>query len=215
MSPEKIDELAKIVWDFGLMHHHLKKADTIIVFGSYNPIVAEQAAKVFLEGFAPVIVFSGGRSRATANWEKTEAETLAEVAISLGVPKDKILLETQATNSGENTQFSRELLAKNGIEPKVVIIVQKPYVERRTYATVKKQWPEVDVILTSPEISYEEYMTTVLDKDRTINTMVGDLWRLKAYADSGFQIPQDIPENVWKAGEGLVQAGYSKSLPNS
>ena len=29
--------------------------------------------------------------------------------------------------------------------------------ERRTYATFKKQWPEADCLVTSPQLSYEEF----------------------------------------------------------
>lgn len=39
--------------------------------------------------------------------------------------------------------------------------------------------------------------------------MLGDFIRIKTYAEQGFQIPQAIPEDVWKAYENLVNAGYS------
>jgi hypothetical protein len=42
--------------------------------------------------------------------------------------------------------------------------------------------------------------------------MVGDLQRIRNYPDRGFQIHQDIPENVWQAYEALVLAGYDKYL---
>jgi len=42
--------------------------------------------------------------------------------------------------------------------------------------------------------------------------MVGDLQRIRVYADKGYQIPQDIPDDVWNAFEQLVQAGYDKYL---
>ena len=42
--------------------------------------------------------------------------------------------------------------------------------------------------------------------------MVGDLQRVKLYADKGFQIHQDIPRDVWDAFEALVAAGYDSRL---
>ena len=42
--------------------------------------------------------------------------------------------------------------------------------------------------------------------------MVGDLQRIRVYAEKGYQIPQDIPEDVWRAYEELVRAGYDKYL---
>ena len=42
--------------------------------------------------------------------------------------------------------------------------------------------------------------------------MVGDLQRIKVYADKGFQIPQEIPDDVLSAYEELVRAGYDRHL---
>ncbi len=212
-SEEYIDNLAKKIWDYSLMHHELKKADAIVVFGSYNPIVAKRVAELFLREYAPVVVFSGNRSDSTASWDKTEAEVLSEAAQEFGLPKENILLETQAKNSGENTLFSKALLEKHGIYAKRIIVVQKPYIERRTYATIKKQWPEVEVIMSSPQVSYDEYMnTSPRGKDASIQSMVGDLQRIKLYAEKGYQIPQEIPQDVWEAYEELVKLGYDQSL---
>lgn len=210
-TEEEIDQLAKKLWDYGQMHHQLKPADAILVFGSYNPIVGERAAELFLQGYAPIVVFSGNRSDSTTTWKKTEAETIADVAIATGLPKKHILLETKAKNSGENVQFSKALLAKHHITPKRIIVIQKPYAERRAFATVRKQWPEVEVQVTSPQLTYEQYVAnTDRDKKRIINTIVGDIQRIKAYADQGFQIPQEMPDDVWSAFEHLVDLGYNK-----
>lgn len=45
-----------------------------------------------------------------------------------------------------------------------------------------------------------------------INIMVGDLQRIRVYPAKGFQIPQDIPEDVWEAYNRLVALGYDKQL---
>jgi hypothetical protein len=42
--------------------------------------------------------------------------------------------------------------------------------------------------------------------------MVGDLQRIREYPARGFQIPQDIPDDVWDAYEQLVRAGYDRHL---
>ena len=42
-----------------------------------------------------------------------------------------------------------------------------------------------------------------------IHEMVGDIQRLKAYPERGFQIPQHVPERVWYAYEQLVAKGYT------
>jgi hypothetical protein len=42
--------------------------------------------------------------------------------------------------------------------------------------------------------------------------MVGDLQRIREYPARGFQISQEIPDDVWEAYEKLVRAGYDKYL---
>jgi len=208
----EVDSLAKKIWDYMHMNHRIEKADCILVLGSHDIRVAERGAQLFLEGWAPLIVFSGKRGALTQHWKRSEAEIFADVAIKMGVPKDKILLEKEATNTGENITLTRKLLKEKGIRADTLILVQKPYMERRTYATCKKFWPEVDIIVTSPQISFEKYPTAEISKEDIINIMVGDLQRIKEYPAKGFQIPQEIPEDVWSAYEKLVKLGYTKHL---
>ena len=85
--------------------------------------------------------------------------------------------------------------------------------ESRTYATGKIQWPNVELIVTSPPFpSFAEYVADYFDPDEIINIMVGDLERIKEYPKQGFQTEQSIPTQVWKAYESLVAAGYTKHI---
>jgi uncharacterized SAM-binding protein YcdF (DUF218 family) len=84
--------------------------------------------------------------------------------------------------------------------------------ERRSYATFKKHWPEKKLIVTSPQISFEDYPTSEIPLEKVIDIMVGDLQRIKLYAEKGFQVYQEIPTEVWKAYERLVELGYDKQL---
>jgi hypothetical protein len=43
--------------------------------------------------------------------------------------------------------------------------------------------------------------------EKVIDIMVGDLQRIKLYAEKGFQVYQEIPTEVWKAYERLVELG--------
>ena len=210
----EVDTNAKIIWEYMLMHQELKKADAILVFGSHDVLPAERGAELFLEDWAPLLVFSGGfGSRlSTENWDMPEAEVFADIAIKRGVPPEKILRETAAENSEHNVTFTRKLLEEKGLNLCTFIVVHKPYMERRTYATFKNFWPEPEIVVTSPEISFEEYSTDNLFKERLINLLVGDLQRIKVYPAKGFQIPQEIPAEVWSAYEKLVELGYTKYL---
>ena len=132
--------------------------------------------------------------------------------IELGVPKNKIIIENKATNTGENIFFTKRLLEERGINPKKMIGVCKPYMGRRFYATFKKFWPGKKLIVTSPSISFENYANMEISKEVFINIMVGDLQRIKIYPKMGFQIFQKIPEDVWQAYEKLVKLGFNKHL---
>ena len=213
MEQGEIDQSAKVIWDYHRLSHALKKADCIFVLGSHDPRVAEYAVDLLLKGYAPFIIFSGGFGNFTRGvFQKPEAEVFAEIAIRRGIPAEKILIENASTNTGENIAFTKSLLAARGRDFNSFILVQKPFMERRAYATFKRVWPEKDCIVTSPPISYENYPNSEVSKDALINIMVGDLQRIKVYPEKGFQIHQEIPDGVWDAYEKLIVSGYTKHL---
>ena len=213
MTAQEIDTYAQLVWDYHHMNHRLEKADCILALGSHDTRVAERAAELYLQGYAPLLIFSGGLGNLTlGKWDRPEARIFADIAVKMGVPASAILIEDRSTNTGENIQFTQELLAERGLDPQSFIVVQKPYMERRSYATFKVWMPDKDVMVTSPQLSFEEYPNEEISRDEVINIMVGDLQRLKEYPAKGFMIPQDIPEEVWQAYEVLVAAGYTHHL---
>ena len=204
---------ARLIWDYHHVHHTLAPADVIIVLGSHDTRVAERGAEVFLAGWAPLIMFSGTLGALTTEiWSRPEAEIFAEVAEKRGVPRERMLLEPRATHTGENVSFSRELLAGRGIHPCKVIAVQKPYMERRTLATFGQRWPEVEVIVTSPQIAFDDYPRADITREDVIHIMLGDLQRLTVYGEKGWSARQEIPAEVQAAFERLVKAGYTRRL---
>lgn len=211
---DRTDELAKVIWNYMLMHQKLEKADLIICFGSHDLRSAQWAAKLYLDGYAPKILFSGKQEGETSQQE-SEALQYRAKAMELGVPDSAILVEDQSTNTGENIQFASNFLLERNIHPAKVIVVHKPYMERRTYATLKAQWsqPQPEFIMSSLPIAYEEYISDPnYSKDYILNIMVGDLQRIKEYPALGYQIGQEVPDVVWEAFNGLVGLGYNERL---
>jgi len=214
---QQIYKLAETIWDYHRMKQQVAKADAILVLCSHDERVAERGAQLFLEGWAPLIIFSGGQGAITGQlWQEPEAERFARIAVSLNVPPESILIEPESTNTGENIAFTKRLLAAKGLNPHKFIVVQKPYMERRSYATFRKLWPEKEVVVTSPQVSFgsylAEYANRALSAADVVGIMVGDLQRIKVYPARGFQIEQEIPDDVWHAFERLVRAGYDKYL---
>jgi uncharacterized SAM-binding protein YcdF (DUF218 family) len=209
----EVEKLAKIIWDYHLMHHKLQKADLILILGGSHIQVAKYGATLFLEGWAPLIMVSGGLGKnAKKLWGKTEAEAFREVLIDQGVPKNKIIMEKESLNTGENVINSKKILINKGLVPKKIIAVHKPFMERRTYATIKNFWPEVEVVVSSPNVSFENYEIEGKNREYLINSLVGYLHRIKEYPKMGFQVEQEIPKKVWNAYNRLVQLGYSRKL---
>lgn len=204
---------ARHLWDYMLMKHEMKSVDVIWALGSHDLRVADRVAELYHAGHAPLVVMSGGLGNFTDGvFKKPEAELFAERAIELGVPADAILIENESTNTGENVQFSKRLLEGNGHEVRTVIAVQKPYMERRTFATVAQQWPEVEVLVSSPQVAYDEYFTEEISEGMVKQILVGDFQRIVEYPAKGFMIEQPISEQDSSAWQVLVDAGYTDHL---
>lgn len=221
-NPE-VTKLAKVIWNYHHMHQPLKKADILIVLGGHDLRVPAYAAKLYAEGLAPLVVVSGGVAHngdlLRTGWQETEAEKFAEILKTNRVPETAILLEDKAKNTGDNFDLSGKLLEERGIEFHSAIAVTKPYMERRAYATGVKRWPEKDIIVTSPQMSFENYFGGYLNQETTpdniLNIMMGDLQRIDVYGRNGFQVPQEIPSEVWDAFARLKVIGYTKHLLSS
>ena len=129
--------------------------------------------------------------------------------------KSSILIENRSTNTGENVLFTRELLAAQRARSRARSSSSRSRTwSGAAFATFSKVWPGKRIIVTSPRLSLDEYLARYsnesLSADDVIGIMVGDLQRIREYPARGFQISQDIPDDVWEAYEELVRAGYDK-----
>jgi uncharacterized SAM-binding protein YcdF (DUF218 family) len=213
MISAEVKRLAQQLWDYHHVNHQLEKSDCILALGSHDLRVANRAAELYLEGWAPLVIFSGGLGNLTQHlWTEPEADQFARIAIKMGVPAEAIIIENRSTNTGENIQFTRQILEQKGLDINKFIVVQKPYMERRSYATFKKNWPDKELIVTSPQISFEDYPTEEIAVEKVIHVMAGDLQRIKLYPEKGFQVYQEIPPEVWAAYERLVELGFDQHL---
>lgn len=211
-----VDKDAKILLDYMRMDMDIRPADVIIGHGCLDTRVAERSAQLMIDGYGKLLVFTGGLGKVTKHVNKlSETETFRDIAVSMGVDQSKILLEKESTYTVQNIENTLKVFAEKEIHPTSIIAVTKPYMERRLYATYMKQWPhaeELDIMVTSPHLTYEEHMNDTISQDTFINVMVGDLQRIKEFPARGFQIEQAIPDDVWAAYERLVAARYTKHL---
>ena len=80
---------------------------------------------------------------------------------------------------------------------------------------MKRVWPEVDAVISSPALSLDACVAgSGVPAEVLIAIMVGDMQRIRLYAlpPREFQIAQPIPQDVWKAYETLVAAGFTMNV---
>jgi uncharacterized SAM-binding protein YcdF (DUF218 family) len=83
---------------------------------------------------------SGGQ---TAGQPRAEAEIIGERLVTLGFPESALILETAATNTGENVVFGRarvaEVMDLSAIRS--VVVIGKICSTRRYLMTLQRHWP--------------------------------------------------------------------------
>ncbi|MFY1700151.1 YdcF family protein [Micromonospora sp. WMMA1923] len=201
------------LWDYHHMHHEILPVDVGIGLGSHDLGVAKVATDLYHRGTYPTLVFTGANAPTTNEaFPRGEAVHYREYAITHGVPTAAILIDTQATNTGQNIKYARALLAEHQVPARSVILMSRPYQQRRAYATCKKLWPEVDVICASHQLSLDGYVASIGDTKKVMDMLVGDTQRIDRYAELGYAIPQHIPDQVRAAYTRLLDAGFTSRL---
>ncbi|MFE9887519.1 YdcF family protein [Streptomyces scopuliridis] len=204
---------ARRLWEFHRMRHEPRPCSVAVGLGSHDLGVADTSVELYRSGMMPLIVFTGATSRTTRElMPRGEAVHYRERALALGVPDHAILVEPHARNTGENIRFSRALLEEAGIDVSSVLLISKPYEERRAYATARKLWPGVDIVSASIPMTFKTYTDSIGDPHRVIDMLVGALQRLLIYPAHGFMIRQPVPADVTAAYERLCRQGFTSRL---
>ncbi|OMI84553.1 hypothetical protein BSZ07_38415 [Streptomyces sp. M1013] len=201
------------LWEYHQMGHTPRPCSVAIGLGSHDLGVADTAADLYERGMVPLIVFTGATSPTTRErMPRGEAVHYRERALELGVPSSAVLVEPRARNTGDNIRFSRELLKEADVDVSSVLLISKPYEERRAYATARKLWPEVEIVSASSPMTLNEYVDSIGDARMVIDMLVGALQRLLVYPEQGYLISQPVPADVIEAYERLCQAGFTSRL---
>ncbi|PBC95843.1 uncharacterized SAM-binding protein YcdF (DUF218 family) [Streptomyces sp. Ag82_O1-15] len=204
---------ARRLWDYHQMGHTLRPCSVAIGLGSHDLGVADTAVDLYKRGMAPLLVFTGATSPTTKDrMPRGEAVHYRERALELGVPSSAVLVEPNARNTGENIRLSKAVLEEAGVDVSSVLLISKPYEERRAYATARKLWPDVEVVSASTPMTLDEYVDSIGDARLVIDMLVGALQRLLIYPDQGFMISQSVTDDVLEAYERLCREGFTSRL---
>jgi uncharacterized SAM-binding protein YcdF (DUF218 family) len=210
---EREIELAEILWNYHHLPCELQKSDLIIGLGSYDTRVAKHCAELLANDWAPLVIFTGAEGNFTrGKWPKSEAEMFAGVAIEAGAPPAQILIEPNATNTGENIRFTKSICEERELAVKRAIMVSKPNMNRRGFATFQQHWPTLEIFCSAPDTHFSRSPAPGYSPEEVVSEIVGDLQRIIEYPKSGFQAAQIIPDRVLAAYEKLVQCGYTSHM---
>lgn len=199
------------------------RADLIVVLGSALPVNATYGAQLFHQGVAPFVLISGGIGHSTpllwANLEeegiegedRAEADVFHDLMVGrYRVPAEKILVESISTNCGSNAVQSERLLGKVGLQPKSIILVQDPTMQRRSQASFQRSFPNAEVFNAPPFIP--SVTPTGLENegwsfDRFLELTLGEIPRFALYGPmgQGFIAHVEVPEDVNAAWYRLSQ----------
>lgn len=237
ISPEVL-KYAEILRKYAACEMEPIQADCILLLGTIDLVAAERGAELYHQWFSQRIIcawWTPSRKYLGETHGVSEAELLQRRLIDLGVPAHMILVEPNSRNTWENIEFSYKLMIENSIPMSTVILVQKPYMLRRTYTTFLKRRPDksTNLITTSVSDSFLEYAQKYETPEIIINKMVWDIQRLKVYSEKydrdndpmlpvhekerlklswWYAVHVDIPEDIWDAYEHLTELWYDKQL---
>lgn len=208
--------LLEALWSYLLVESEMPdRADAIVIGGSGAMTDgAERAADLYHAGVSKQVVTSGFSNPYLTSLATPEAVILADRLVELGIPRESILVDELARNTGDNILNSAEALDATGTKPKDIVLVHKPYMTRRFLATAQAQWPipQPNFFVTSKPITPRDYYAlyeSLDDENKMIQLMIGDYDRIKAYPAQGLSIEQPFSQEAEDAVRELKARGFA------
>jgi len=136
------------------------KVDAIFLPGGSHPEQPEYAARLYRDGYVPVLIPSGGISFKLDKWPgvrsksdvydgdyHTDCEFFTDVLIKNGVPKSAIIGENKSGHTHDNAFFSRKIADEHGLNIKNAIIVCKSFHARRCLMFYQLAFPDTELFV--------------------------------------------------------------------
>jgi uncharacterized SAM-binding protein YcdF (DUF218 family) len=141
-------------------------------------------------------VLATGGSRGRTATHRTESEAFGAALEEAGVPRERVIVEQRANNTGENVALGMQALAARGIEVRSTALVAWPLSTRRCSATFARAFPHVR---TYPCPSSCDFPSAPRAGQRLLEAALAELRRLRHYPQLGYIAPQEIPSAVRQA----------------
>lgn len=175
-----------------------QKADIIFLPGGSFPEIPERAAKLYHDGYAPLLLPSGGVSVKSGKFNgvksktdiydkeyKTDCEFYTDVLLKNGVPRDSIICEDKSGHTRDNAFMSRKVIDEKGFVIKKAMICCKSFHARRCLMLYQLAFPEAEIYVVPVDcygITHVNWCTQEYGIDRVLgelarcgNQFVGDI----------------------------------------
>lgn len=165
--------------------YKISQADLLILFGGSIPYGCDVVGKALLNNIAKHFMIVGGEGHTTESLReavhqaypeivtagKSEADVMAAY-ISWKYGVDKILLERNSTNCGNNVMYALEVMKEHKLCPKTIIIVQDSTMQCRMDAGFRKYIENEEVEI----INFASYKVRVEVRNEKLVVVPSDLW---------------------------------------
>jgi uncharacterized SAM-binding protein YcdF (DUF218 family) len=136
--------------------------------------MVKHAVKLFKDGVAMKIIFSGKWYFKLDAQPKTESQAMADYAKTVGLPDEAIVLEEESDATLANIYFSKKILEQNNWK-RVVLVNFYPFAKRAMMTAEKLLGPDYQIKLemidyTLPEPKHSEY---IKDETKKCEVMTG------------------------------------------
>jgi len=160
MDRRKLRGFLTDVEDFIFIEDEMREADVIFLPGNRYPDMAEEAAALYGQGLAPVVIPSGrwyiGGERFEGPLKKgeiyderyeTECDFLRDVLMKNGVPDEAILCEREASFTYQNAINTRKLTDARGMTFRRAILCANTIHARRAGMYYRLLYPETEILI--------------------------------------------------------------------
>jgi len=181
------NKIIAAITDFIFVADEPQKADVIFIPGGSFPELPEYAAQLYHDGFAPVLVPSGGLSVKLDKWPgvrskqdiyngdyHTDCEFYTDVLVKSSVPNEAILQEDKSGFTKENAIFSHNICDANGVTVHRGIIVCKSFHARRCQMMYQLAFPKAELLVCPVDcfdITRENWHTFEYGIDRVMGEL--------------------------------------------
>ena len=179
----------RAVTDFIYVSDPPRRSDAIFVPGSAHPEHVLLAARMYREGWAPVIVPSGRYAIGTEGFTAdprfaTEWAWMRDLLLREGVPDAAILREDEATYTWQNAQNSRAVCERAGLTVSRGMLCCTPWHARRALFYYQAAFPDTEWAVCPAEVDgmgrdawyrTPEGRALVLGEVRRLGSQIGEV----------------------------------------